>query len=311
MNNFNIFEARSKKRKNILHLLSKIRCFLSYNTFDERRVFDFFESMNRDDQLFITRNLINSDIVIFFYTKKFEKTEQFKEEWGKRENKVFLVVLLEELDLNSNLDLSQYFVFNFYESLSLEARKEIIKEITARFVMLTKVNSNEMILSEVIVKTSTRENIEKIMIMNYAKATVVGTIANGDIEKHEFCWIKHLNQIFCYQKKRSKFIKEANCSLFSKTGNLIKSVFSTDNSFYEVNSIFYNKNNLQVYLNVLNKQFFKRSILALNEEFNLIKIIDEDLFNSDYPLNYSSEIKFFNIDYKMFHYNSNIAFLQY
>jgi hypothetical protein len=250
MNNFNIFEARSKKRKNILHLLSKIRCFLSYNTFDERRVFDFFESMNRDDQLFITRNLINSDIVIFFYTKKFEKTEQFKEEWGKRENKVFLVVLLEELDLNSNLDLSQYFVFNFYESLSLEARKEIIKEITARFVMLTKVNSNEMILSkfssnfygnnierlnirmvelindgEVIVKTSTRENIEKIMIMNYAKATVVGTIANGDIEKHEFCWIKHLNQIFCYQKKRSKFIKEANCSLFSKTGNLIKVSF--------------------------------------------------------------------------------------
>jgi hypothetical protein len=48
----------------------------------------------------------------------------------------------------------------------------------------------------------------------------------------------------------------------------------------------------------------------LNEEFNLIKIIDEDLFNSDYPLNYSSEIKFFNIDYKMFHYNSDIAFLQ-
>ncbi len=48
----------------------------------------------------------------------------------------------------------------------------------------------------------------------------------------------------------------------------------------------------------------------MNEEFNLIKIIDEDLFNSDYPLNYSSEIKFFNIDYKMFHYNSDIAFLQ-
>jgi hypothetical protein len=250
MNNFNIFEARSKKRKYILHLLSKIRCFLSYDTFDDRRVFDFFETMNRDNVLVITQNLISSNIVIFFLTKKFEITDQFKEEWSKRENKVFVVILLEELDLNSNFDLSQYFVFNFYESLSLEARKEIMKEITARFVILTKVNSNEMILSkfssnfygktserliiksvelindeEVIVKTSTRENIEKIMIMNYAKATVLGTIANGDIEKHEFCWIKHLNQIFCYQKKRSKLIKEANCSLFSKTGNLIVTRF--------------------------------------------------------------------------------------
>ncbi len=248
------------------------------------------------------------------------------------------MILLEKLDLNSTLDLSQYFVFNFYESFSLEARKELMQEITSRFNLYTKINSHnnhEMIVNkfssnvygknserliikmvelindeEVIVKTSTLKNIEKIMIMNYIKATIVGTISNEDIEKHEFCWIKHLNQIFCYQKNKSILIKEANCCLFSKTGNLIKSVYSTDNSIYEVNSIFYNKNNLQVYLNVLNKQFFKRSILALNEEFILIKIIDEDLFNSDYPLNYTSEIKFFNIDYKMFHYNSNIAFLQ-
>jgi hypothetical protein len=208
------------------------------------------------------------------------------------------VVLLEKLDLNSSLDLSNYIVFNFYESFSLEVRKEIIQEITSRSNMLTKDLSNtktEITLTkfssnvngkhserliikmvelindeEVIVKTSTRENIEKIMILNYRKATIVGTISNEDIEKHEFCWIKHLNKIFCYKKNRSKFIKEANFCLFSQTGNLIKSVFSTDNSIYEVN-------NLQVYLNVFNKKFFKRIILALNEEFNLIKIIDEDL----------------------------------
>jgi len=249
------------------------------------------------------------------------------------------VVLLEKLDLNSSLDLSNYIVFNFYKSFSLEVRKEIMQEITSRLNMLTKdlsntnteitltkfssnvygKNSERLIIKmvelindeEVIVKTSTRENIEKIMILNYRKAIIVGTISNEDIEKHEFCWIKHLNKIFCYQKNRSKFIKEANCYLFSQTENLIQSVFSTDNCIYEVNSIFYNKNNLQVYLNVFNKKLFKRSILALNEEFNLINIIDEDLFNSDYPLNYSSEIKFFNIDYKMFHYNSNIAFFQY
>ncbi len=304
-------------------------------------MYDIFGKINRDNQLFITKNLINSNIIIFFISKDFVKTDQFQEEWSKSDNKVLFIVLLDELDLSFTSDLSSYYVFNFYETLSSVARKEIMqknKAFTRRLIMLTKVSLNknhEMILNkfssnvfgnnseretirmvelisveEVIVKTSTRENIEKIMIMNYAKATIVGIIANEDIQKHEFCWIKHLNQIFCYQKDRSKFIQEANCSLFSKSGNLIKRVYSMDNSIYEVNCIFYNKNNLQVYLNVLEKRILKRSILALDKEFNLIKIIDEDLFSCDYPLNYSSEIEFFNIDYKMFHYNSNIAFLQ-
>ena len=50
--------------------------------------------------------------------------------------------------------------------------------------------------------------------------------------------------------------------------------------------------------------------MIINKEFNLIHTIDEDLFNPDFPLNYSSEIKLFNFVYKMFHYNSNIAILQ-
>jgi hypothetical protein len=52
------------------------------------------------------------------------------------------VVLLEKLDLNSSLDLSNYIVFNFYESFSLEVRKEIMQEITSRLNMLTKDLSN-------------------------------------------------------------------------------------------------------------------------------------------------------------------------
>ena len=63
-------------------------------------------------------------------------------------------------------------------------------------------------------------------------------------------------------------------------------------------------------MNVINRSIDKKSILLLNKEFNLIHTIDEDLFNPDFPMNYSSEIKLFNIDYKMFHYNSNIAILQ-
>ena len=52
------------------------------------------------------------------------------------------MVLLEKLDLNSSLDLSNYIVFNFYEAFSLEVRKEIMQEITSRLNMLTKDLSN-------------------------------------------------------------------------------------------------------------------------------------------------------------------------
>ena len=112
------------------------------------------------------------------------------------------------------------------------------------------------------------------------------------------------------KKNSSKLIKESKCCFFSKTGHLIKSIYSIDDSIHEINSIFYKKSNLQVYLNVINRSIDKKSILLLNKEFNLIHTIDEDLFNPDFPMNYSSEIKLFNIDYKMFHYNSNIAILQ-
>ena len=113
------------------------------------------------------------------------------------------------------------------------------------------------------------------------------------------------------KKNSSKLIKESKCCFFSKTGHLIKSIYSIDDSIHEINSIFYKKSNLQVYLNVINRSIDKKSILLLNKEFNLIHTIDdEDLFNPDFPLNYSSEIKLFNFVYKMFHYNSNIAILQ-
>ena len=69
------------------------------------------------------------------------------------------------------------------------------------------------------------------------------TIAKIVMEEQEFCWLSHLNQILIYQKSESNFAKEANCSLFTLEGILIKTVYSLNIDQYKVNSISYNKDN--------------------------------------------------------------------
>ncbi len=322
-------------------LKSSIRYYLSLDKLDKVKVKDYFVKFNEDNQIFIKSGLINSNFIFFFLTRLFLKSDKFKEEWSHRGNKVIFLILLEELDSRIDLNLNHLFVSDFNESMSSVAKQNTIEKnkiFLSRLINLSETTLNkkfEMISykfssnvygknserftlkqielindDEVIIKTINRRNIEKIIIMNWKNTETLAIIGNVDIKKQVFCWINHLNQIFCCQKDNSKRIQESKCCLFSKTGHLIRSVYAINNCIHEVNSIFYNKSNLQVYLNVLNKSSDTRSILILNKEFNFIQTIDEDLFNPDFPLNYSSEIKLFNIDYKMFHYNSNIAFLQ-
>jgi hypothetical protein len=320
-------------------LISLFQFLLSFDKLDWVKVNEFFEKTNANKELLVKTGITNSNVILFFLTNKFVKTDKFKEEWSKRDKTIIIVYLLEKLDMYLDFNLSEFFVSNLYDTLSLVESEEIIqknKVFMTRLINLTKINTNkkhdvilnkysinvsgnslermiighiELIDDEVIVKTTNKHNIDKIMIMNWKMAKTVGMIGNLDIIKQEFCWIKHLNQIFCYQKDKSKLIKEAKCSLFSKAGNLIKSVFSIDNEIHEVNSIFYNRSNLHVYLNLFDKSCSKRSTVTLNEEFNLINIIDENLFNPQFSLNYFSEIQLMKRDYKIFHYDSNIAFI--
>jgi hypothetical protein len=145
---------------------------------------------------------------------------------------------------------------------------------------------------EAIVKTTNQQNIDKIMIINGKMAKTIGIIGTEDTQKQVCCWIKHLNQIVCYQKYKSKLIKVSKCSLFSKTGKKIRSVYSIDNNIHEVNSIFYNNTNLQIYLNVFNKFCFKTSIISLNEKFEPINIIEGNIFDSNFSLNFYQKFNF-------------------
>ena len=55
--------------------MSYLRYYLSFDTLDEVKVNDYFEKIKENNELFKTSALINSDIVFFFLTNKFVKTD--------------------------------------------------------------------------------------------------------------------------------------------------------------------------------------------------------------------------------------------
>ena len=84
------------------------------------------------------------------------------------------------------------------------------------------------------------------MIINSKKGKTIGSIQ----KIKQICLINHLIKItlYCALKKESSEI--ANCSLFSKEGNLLECVYTIHNNIQEVKSVFYNKINFHIYFNV-------------------------------------------------------------
>jgi hypothetical protein len=236
-------------------------------------------------------------------------------------------------------------VSNFNNSISTNERDELVEQnkiFITRLTNLKKTNlnqirvieSNELITKrltfgnhnfnkdviirkieiigddEVIVKTGNKQDQGKeILFINCKKAKeiVVGQNDGGYL-RQEFCWIYHLKEIFCFLKD---FSNQKKFALFSKeTGNLIRVIDSTDCHPYEVDSVSYNKNNYELYLNVFNTIDTKSSILILDKDFVLIKKLRNDLYNPDLPLNFVMTIELFNAEYKTVHYKSNFAFCQ-
>jgi hypothetical protein len=315
---------------------------LSFDKSDQETIYGYLKKIDEKIQLFKCDSLELSNVIIFFLTKKFVETNQFKKDWRKRETKVFLIILLEE-DIQSliDFDFNQFNVSYFNHSISLTEQQEAITRNTiflSRLINLTDSSVEEMdngesnkfalkvgeinpnskksyvlkrmeIINDEIVIVKCFD--EKILIIDWRIGSTVATIEN--INEQEFCWISHLTQIFCCQK----FIeptneKELKCSLFSKKGDYIRSVYTISKYNYRVNSVAYNKDNCQVYLNIYNGTGSKTLILILNQEFYPINMIDNNLLNPVFisNLNYATEIKLHDILYNIYHYTLNIAFLQ-
>ena len=317
-------------------LLRRLCAYLSFDKQDEEKVNEVLKQLDENEELKKKESIKTSDIVIFFFTKKFIQTDQFKKDWGKRENKVFLIVLLENMQ-PSSFNLNEFMVYDSTNSIVSAVTIKRTKIFLSRLINLKKFNLNNVQSiddNDLIAKKIKRKQfflIKKIEFLENDKVIVQGFLATNVIVgreidvidmkmaktiskikewEQEFCWINHLNQILIYQKSESSLCEEAMISLFTKEGILIKSVYSLNINQYKVNSISYNKENFEVYLSVFDKVSSNLSILVLNKDFNLINTIKGDITNPDFPLNYVSEIEIFNIRYNIFHYNSSIAFLQ-
>jgi hypothetical protein len=275
-----------------------------------------------------------SNVAVFFLTNKFIESDQFRNSWTKRKDKVILIVLLEQIQSSSFIDwnFNQLSVFHhFHDSMNLTAKEESIQRFKIFFIRLSNFKKGRLdeipILESGQLKYNTQDMIQygiqkmelidnnKVMIQNIDNIKIfdwkikekIGQIYH-DIRniKQEFCWINHLELIFCVQGGSEG---ELDCLLFTINGDFVQCVYSLDAYSYKINSVSYNKNNSEVYLNVCNKSILK--ILILNHEFKLTKTIHcNDFANPDYPIDYISEIELLNVLYKIFHYDSNIAFLQ-
>ena len=323
--------------------------FLSFDKFKEETINEFVKDVFEGNKIFKCDTLELSNVVIYFLTKQFIQSDKFKEDWSKRKDKFFLIILLENIQSLMDFDLNQFCVSHFYDSVLTEKKKamsrnkvflsQLIKLKNFASVNMDNEESNPnkfalqigKISSKFFVKTIelisdkiviVKSFDEKILVIDWNIGSILGRIECQAVilgsqfceEEQEFCWISHLNQIFCSRKlsyERNVEV-ELKCSLFSIKGDQIRTVYSIFKSNHRVNSIVYNKTNFEVYLNIYDATSTKRSIFILNKEFNLINLIDNNLSNPilSLYLDYTSEIILFNVPYNIFHYNSKIAFLQ-
>ena len=329
-----------------MKLLNIQSVYLSFDESNQETTDEMMKRIDENQQIRKVDSIDKSNIVIFFLTKKFIESDKFKRDLREKENKFILIVLLENIESLLNLDLNQFFVSLFNASMSSIEKEEVIlrnKRFMSRLKSFKNNSKNEIPIAERNLNESKKkflngidgvlEKLENIghnkiiaklvqkyhiiVIINWKKAKTIGKIEN--IQTHdwntgeqEFCYINHLNQIFVYQQIRSKSSRlgEDKFSLFTLTGTWVRSVYSHQKDLYKLNSINYDKITRQLYLNVFNTWRSTRQFLVLSEHFNLIRIIDNDLTNPEFPFNNASEIDIFHVPYRVFHYDSNYAFLQ-
>ena len=141
-------KAVKNKRSNVVCVLSNMRFYLSFDTVDKAKVdeaIDYFEIIDRENRPFIKSGLINSNVIFFFLTKCFVESDQFKEEWSKRDNKVLFWILLEELESPLDLNLNHFLVADFNQTMSSLAKENNIEKnklFLSRLFSISKTNSN-------------------------------------------------------------------------------------------------------------------------------------------------------------------------
>jgi hypothetical protein len=322
-----------KRKHEVICLLRKFSVYLFFDKSNGKKARDFFKKINENKDIQKTSIIQRSDLIIFFFTNKYIETN-FKIDWKKKENKIFFIVLLEDIEQIPSLDLSDAVIFNLYDSTDLNEIKRF-QIFLSRLINFKSITSYKMVIYEswelslrkcfrnyfdlscvlklefiekdkAIVKTCKNNTKYEILIIDWFKGTIISKI-NIENEYHlDFCWIEHLNQVLVHQD----YVNAKKFLLFTINGYFVKEIFLENTIEHIVSAISYNKDNFEVYLNVFDKVSSSGSILILNEEFTQINKISSNIINSDIPLNYLSEIEILNIQYNIFHHNTFYAFIQ-
>ncbi len=307
---------------------------MSFDKSNEDKVNEYFEKIDEDKRIEKTETILRSDLIIFFLTNKYTESHNFKINWKEKEKKLFLIVLMENIEKISYLDLNDSIIFNFYDSMYSNEIKRF-QIFLSRLIDFKSIKSNKIVMIEsvmlnskqfwhkfytrnfvqklefigkdrVIVKTFEDKTKYEILIVDWKEGKFISKIKIEDKYNLDFCWIEHLNQLLVYQD----YVNEKKFLLFTINGDLVRKVFSENTIEQIVSAISYNKDNFEVYLNVFDNASSSGSVLILNEEFTQIKKISSNIINLDIPLNYLSEIEILNIKYNIFHHSTNYAFIQ-
>jgi hypothetical protein len=325
-----------ERKPEVVRLLRRFSVYLSFGKSNEDKVTDFLKKLDEHEEIEKTKTILRSDLIIFFLSKEFIESDDFQVDWKEKENKIFLIVLLENIEQISSLDLNGSIIFENYDSMDLKEIK-MFQIFLSRLNDFKSIKSNQMVMMEkselnskrfrlrystrnfvqklefigndkVIVKSHEYKNKNKyeILIIYWIEGKIISKINIENVNNLDFCWIEHLNQLLVYQDcdKVKKFL------LFTIAGDLVREVFSRNTIEHIVSAISYNKNKFEVYLNVFDKVSSRGSVLVLNDNFTQIKKISSNIINSDIPLNDLSEIEILNIQYNILHHNTNFAFIQ-
>jgi hypothetical protein len=324
-----------KRKPEVISLLRKFSVYLFFDKSNGKKARDFFKKINENKDIQKTSIIQRSDLIIFFFTNKYIESD-FKIDWKKKENKIFFIVLLEDIEQIPSLDLSDAVKFNLYDSIDSNEIKRF-QIFLSRLIDFKSIKSSQVVMIErsmlnskhfghkfytnfrnfvqklefigkdkVIVKTCEDKTKYEIVIIDWIEGKIISKIKIEDKYNLDFCWIEHLNQLLVYQDcdKVKKFL------LFTINGDFVKEVFSENTIEHIVSAISYNRDKFEVYLNAYDKISSSGYILILNDQFTQINKISSHIINLDIPLNYLSEIEILNIKYNIFHQNTNFAFIQ-
>ena len=236
----------------------------------------------------VGENLNFYQIIIFFLTKSYSRSERFEDELStaKSSGIMITIVLLEEIK-NTHLELNNFKVINMYE---LELKKDELKRLQIfllrglqaenyyfdnktfyywnkirfnkvkkfyydfKFSNILPISNDEIIFQFYKILPLTFDGIFNLSkgfkIMDVNTGSLISTIETNGYRQPICCWINHSNELFVIEKR---FNESKKCEVYAKNSSFIRNLdishlIEKDNPNVLIHSVFYDINNEKIYI---------------------------------------------------------------